>query len=299
MFFSDRQTVFLPITGIELDGCDSWQRGPITLHRTTDAFLQTFGAGKVADIGYIQKSSEARVWAECSFVAEPKRSQILAVELCGRLVDVLRFWMAATSAQKNFPVGIALEGDFANGSRMQIVRGPDGGIIWDHSPARGLAPLAIGARLMEVAQPAHCLLDFAFEPAKQTKFCKLIMHAVRSFGKGKVSPHGEDRVLGYMIALEAFLNEKNIPLTESVSEGAATILGGPIETRLELKKDLKRIYGYRSQIAHGESMDNLDPDDVRLLENTVISFVLAMIAMRAQFSSKKDLLAALERNRMS
>jgi len=46
-------------------------------------------------------------------------------------------------------------------------------------------------------------------------------------------------------------------------------------------------------------MDNLDPDDVRLLENTVISFILAMIAMRAQFSSKKYLLAALERNRMS
>jgi hypothetical protein len=297
--FADRHTVFLPITGVELEECDNWQRGPITLHRTTEAFLQTFCVGKGPDIAYVQRNSEARVWAESSFVAEAKRAQTLAVELCGRLIDVFRLWMAATSTQKNFPVGIALEGDFADGSRMQIVRTPDGGIIWDNSPARGLAPLPVGARLMEATRPSHCLLDFAFEPGKQTSFCKLIVHAVRSFGKGKVSPHGEDRVLGYMIALEAFLNEKNIPLTESVSEGAATILGGPLDARLQLKKNLKRIYGFRSQIAHGENVDNLDLGDVRLLENTVIAFILAMIGMRDQFKSKEDLLAALERKRMS
>ncbi len=215
--FADRHTVFLPITGVELEECDNWQRGPITLHRTTEAFLQAFCIGKGPDIAYIQRNSEARVWAECSFVAEPKRAQTLAVELCGRLIDVFRFWMAASSAQRNFPVGIALEGDFADGSRMQIVRSPDGGIIWDNSPARGLAPLVVGARLMEATRPAHCLLDFAFEPGKQTSFCKLIMHAVRSFGKGKVSPHGEDRVLGYR-ALRGHQGYETVRRDDAVAE---------------------------------------------------------------------------------
>lgn len=239
------------------------------------------------------------MWAECSFIAEPKRAQALAEELCARVINVLRFWMAASAAQPNFPVGIALEGDFADGSRMQIVRGPGGGVIWDHSDTRGLAPLSIGKNLMDAVRPICCLLDFAFDPAKQSSFCQLIMHASRSFGKGKVSPYGEDRVLGYMIALEAFLNEKTIPLTESVSEGVATLLGGPIEARIQLKKDIKRIYGFRSRIAHGENIGELDPADVRFLENKVIAFILAMIGMRDMFQSKRDLLAHLERKRMS
>ena len=43
--FTDRQTVFLPITGVELDDCSEWERGPIELHQATEDFLQTFCDG--------------------------------------------------------------------------------------------------------------------------------------------------------------------------------------------------------------------------------------------------------------
>jgi len=294
--FDERNTVFLPIVGIELQDHETWSVGPLTFHRATDAFLQQFCTTPI-EVNYIRRDSNARVWAESTFVAEPGRAQTLAEELCDPVVDVLRFWMT-WSAKPNSPVGIALEGEFADGSRTRLVRRADGSVIIDHSRTRGLAPLPIGKTLLENVQPIYCLMDFAIDPSSQSKFCGLIMHAVQLYGKGKVSPAGEDRILAYMMALEAFLNEKGIAISDSVSEGTVTFLRVAIEERLRLKKELKRIYGFRSQISHGEKIKDLQSADVQLLERTVIAFITEMIMKRDEFQSKHDLLSYLERKRI-
>jgi hypothetical protein len=143
------------------------------------------------------------------------------------------------------------------------------------------------------------LLEHAAGLDSANSFVRLIFRALRIFGKAKISPNGEDRVVGYIVALESFLSDGNGPISQRVAEGTVIFLRRSIEERVRLRRELLRFYGLRSKIAHGEEVDTIQPSDVWLLEDIVKEFILAMIAHRSQFETKHALRDFLERRRLS
>jgi hypothetical protein len=101
-----------------------------------------------------------------------------------------------------------------------------------------------------------------------------------------------------MMTLEAFLTVGDGPINQSVAEGVVIFLAVPVEERIRLKKELQRLYRYRSRIAHGEQTSIPFPD-LCLLEDLTKTFLLAMLQRRERFASKEALLAALEARRLS
>ena len=294
--FNQTQTVFLPLLGVTLD--DQLQRvfGGITLHRATDEFLKSITKPETTE--YIKRQTETFVWAEVTVLAEPHRAASRAEEACQPLIDVLRFWMACM-APTGTPCAIGLQGDIVTAERPRIINTPDVNHTYDPHPSRLIPGLPLTDHTMtELRKVQADSLANLIPTTHQSKFIKLIFHALHVFGNGTCAALNTDRFLNVMMTLEAFLTVGDAPINQSVAEGVVIFLVIPVEERVRLKKELQRLYRYCSKIAHGEQA-NVPFPDLCLLEDLTKTFLLAMLQHREQFASKEAFLAALEARRLS
>ena len=92
--YDERHTVFLPLFGILIPDAPARTVGGIVVHQSGPEFLQRL-ASEDTVTPYIQRQTDAEVWAEIQVEAEPGFAVARAEELCGPVIDVLRFgWPA-------------------------------------------------------------------------------------------------------------------------------------------------------------------------------------------------------------
>lgn len=87
--------------------------------------------------------------------------------------------------------------------------------------------------------------------AKRTDMQKRVLVAVDWAGQALLENSNENALLKAAIALEALLSTKDEPVTKTISEFVAQILGTDIEGRLAVEKQMKRLYSVRSKVVHG------------------------------------------------
>ena len=68
------------------------------------------------------------------------------------------------------------------------------------------------------------------------------------------------KMLMYVTAMEAMVSTSPIELSHQVSERVALLLGNTIEEREQVYKNIKKAYGYRSKVAHGEPLKGSESD---------------------------------------
>jgi len=111
-----------------------------------------------------------------------------------------------------------------------------------------------------------------------------LLSAIQWVGKGV-----RDRDVGrgrqfvqYMFALEALLTSQNhdVPITDRLAEYAAFILEDDGEARLAVARDVGRLYGKRSDIAHGRGYLVSDEDAAKALQ-IVRGLVVALLTKPA------------------
>jgi hypothetical protein len=78
-----------------------------------------------------------------------------------------------------------------------------------------------------------------------------------------------ERVLDYMISLEALFVPEADFVSRRLRERAAAIHGGTEDEKSRLKKMLNEFYGIRSALAHGNA---LSPEQIMILENKRLDF---------------------------
>jgi hypothetical protein len=296
--FDEEQTVYLPLLGVTLDSAPRFELGGITLHRATDDFLKSITTPETTE--YIKRQSETRVWAEVKIIAEQHRAASRAEEACQPLIDVLRFWMACM-APSGTHYAIGLQGDVVTSERPRVIIDANGRHAYDPNRSRLIPGFPVCDRTITVLQSGHLdsLADLlTTTEAPRSRFIKLLLQALHLFGNASAAALPSDRFMNLMMALEAFLTVGDAPINQSVAEGVVIFLAVPLAERVRLKKELQRLYRLRSKLAHGEHT-GVPVSDLCLLEDLTRSFLTAMIQQRNEFNSKEELLATLEKRRLS
>ena len=295
--FDEAHTVYLPLLGVTLDDEPRRELGKIILHRATDEFLKSITIPDTTD--YIKRQTETRAWAEVTIVAEPHRAASRAEEACQPLIDVLRFWMACM-APTDTPCAIGLQGDIITSERPRIITNADAPQAYDPHRSRLVPGFPISDHTMTELRKVQTASRTSSRPLPYNApgSSKLLVHALHVFGNATSAALQSDRFMHLMMTLEAFLTVGDAPINQSIAEGVVIFLAVPVVERVRLKKELQRLYRYRSKLAHGEQTSIPFPD-LCLLEDLTKSFLIAMVQHRDQFVSKETLLAALEARRLS
>jgi hypothetical protein len=118
--YAEEHTVYLPIFGIDIPDAPTRTLGGIVLHQASSAFLESIASGDTFTVPYLQRQTDAEVWAEVHVIGEPKHAVVRAEEACGPSIDVLRFWMGSMT-KKGTSCAIGLQGDVVTTERPRII----------------------------------------------------------------------------------------------------------------------------------------------------------------------------------
>jgi hypothetical protein len=299
--YQEEHTVYVPLYGIEIADAPARTIGNVSLHQSTNEFLEGIAKNTFFDTSYVKRQTTAMAWAEVSVIAEPTHAIIRAEEQCEVVIDFLRFCMACM-APNNAPCAIGLQGDVVTKERPRIViNTASGAKTFDPHRSRLLPGFALSNQVMENIQrsPLASIADLITTPQDHLRpFDKLLLHSLHTFGAARVHAIPTDRFLNMVCVLEAFLTTGDGNITQAVSEGAVMFFCVPVDERVRLKKELQRLYKIRSKVSHGERTIIL-PHDLFQLEDIVKSFLGAMIARRHEFRTKDDLHRMLEQQRLT
>jgi hypothetical protein len=129
-----------------------------------------------------------------------------------------------------------------------------------------------------------------------------ILNAVDWTAKGLRDELSDRQFVQFMFAMEALLSSRNhdVPLTSRLAEFAAHIIGGGREKRITHDKNVRYLYGVRSDIAHGR-VQEVSPRDRALAHDIVNSIVVRLLTHRelSQMRTMGELERWIEQRRYS
>ena len=175
--YHEEHTVYVPVYGIDIPDAPTRTIGNLTLHQSTNAFLDTITDKDSFDRSYVQRHTDAHVWAEVRVIAEPTHAVTRAEEQCTPLIDLLRFWMASMTPN-NTPCAIGLQGDVVTKERPRIaINNTTGAKRFDPHRSRLLPGFSLTNDVITNIQrsPLGSLAELTTIPPEQlTRFHKLL-----------------------------------------------------------------------------------------------------------------------------
>lgn len=104
--------------------------------------------------------------------------------------------------------------------------------------------------------------------SSRTKMQERVLLAIEWLGQAQLEMSRANAMLKAAIATEILFNLRRDPIGPSISnqiaETMAHVLGGNVEVKLMIEKEMKRLYGLRSDVTHRGAV-NFDEGDIRLL----------------------------------
>lgn len=104
--------------------------------------------------------------------------------------------------------------------------------------------------------------------ASPTKMQKRILLAIEWLGQARLEMSQANAILKAAIATEILFNLRKEPIGPSISsqiaETMAHVVGGQVKVKLMIEKEMKRLYGLRSDVTHRGAV-NFEDGDIRLL----------------------------------
>jgi hypothetical protein len=94
-------------------------------------------------------------------------------------------------------------------------------------------------------------LSLAFGPVRGT-VAERLQKGLGWMIRGRISDDSTERLLFFFTAAEALLsdNDKNAPVVQNIARRGAVLLTEDIQKRIDLTKELQRLYGVRSDFVH-------------------------------------------------
>jgi hypothetical protein len=241
------------------------------------------------------------VCAEFRVVAEPNRAEERAVEECNRVLELLRY--SIPSLYKDFQrveIGFLWEIIQSHGAVLTVE---------SLTPAYHCSSRKIGpATPFEISETTLQALESlgVFQVGKilqknqdANDFEKAILRAIHWHGTSVSQTEIENKFLNLLICIESLLTPKERePIANAVAEGVALVLGDDLETRLGLKKRMKKLYSNRSGLSHGGSKEILESDLIHLQDMAGKLLVWA-IKQVDNFKSHQELFDWIEEQKLS
>jgi len=142
--------------------------------------------------------------------------------------------------------------------------------------------------------------EMYFKPAK-TKFEEMLMRGIHWLSCAHGHIHQETRLVNLVTALEVLLGpDDNMErIATPLAESAALLIEEGVNERIAMKSLVKKYYSLRSKVVHGGQRQAMTHEGMRELTGIVARIIQALIVRKDEFQTKQDLLAWLERARLS
>jgi Apea-like HEPN len=311
-----RQTVYLPVTGIQLQG-SPLEVGAVRLVQMTDELLaelleQHVDAIQAADALEERKSRITarlkvdfdQVRGRCVSImevdAESGRAKERAIEETRLALEVLSFCLRPD--RRRFERVPRVQGE-PEGSYIPVLvlRADGGGFNRNLDAAGPVVDLLVDeeARVaMESAGFAALQHMASAEFATLTDFQKALLRSVHWLVSSLDGSSNEERLLRLVTALECVLTPREgTPIGTAIAEAIALLLQESFEARKDIKKRAKNLYGKRSAVSHGGDKAASD-DEVLWLEEVSFGLLQRLIRRHDEFDSRQDLFDYVEELKM-
>lgn len=317
--YSKEHVVYLPLTGVEVEG-QPVCIGNITIKEITDAELVSIlgnweerfpdlPEGAVARQEHVRETQRIIIetirrttCTEFHAIAEPIRAQQRATEETRRILDLLRYSIPALYP-KDAEVKIGLMGDLFQGPVMRLILATNFADLTRKGEHVGpLQPLRLTPENIEHMHNIGVfkLSDVLLKPYNNTSpFERSLLQAVHWFANAQTRNDPSDQLRDLVTCLEVYLTPKDgNPIGTAVAEGVAIIVGTDVSDRIRIKKQIKALYSMRSAVSHG-GQTSVAQKDVDSLEQIAGQLTMILIERSNQFKRTEDLLNWVEVQKFS
>lgn len=139
-----------------------------------------------------------------------------------------------------------------------------------------------------------------FQTGKDNQVLTRISTAINWYVDALQSKNNHTKFLFCCIGLESLYSiNQSSPITESLSDNCAFLLGDNLEYRIHIKSDVKKLYAHRSGVAHGRKPEILDKD-LELVFNYLKYSILNLLELvkEKQLTNDKSLLEYFEHQKL-
>jgi hypothetical protein len=129
--------------------------------------------------------------------------------------------------------------------------------------------------------------------------------AIKRFGSAVGEPEIEDRILDFVIALEALYSDSNGDITYKLAVRVPALLSINRHYTFLLSKFVKKIYGVRSGLVHGSKkelqelkingLDFTSSEAAEILESIIRSSIKKFLYLLKDFNNREDIIALLDK----
>ncbi|HPT25281.1 MAG TPA: HEPN domain-containing protein [Bryobacteraceae bacterium] len=301
--FDLKFTVYIPVSGLDLKvpvlrlaGVDF-----ISISDTLRSeFKSTFAFAAEKELEQM-----SRVWASCVAVAEPTRAFEFAEQRVRRALDLFRYAMLIGSKRQQplRRLGVSLQGEMIQSTRTSLAAcstphrntyrtvalGPRQGLLVDEETIHVFSEIG----LYEIAE----LLER--EAGGLSDFEAALLRAVHWLANAQTQIEPESELLSLSTGLEAlFTRADGSPITSTLAEGIAFVLGGDLKSRLAIKKRVSALYGRRSAVSHG-GRTAVDETELSELTDIASNVVRQLCLRRCEFQTRAQLHDWIEKMKMA
>jgi hypothetical protein len=180
------------------------------------------------------------------------------------------------------------------GAKEELVTRPANGrlglgAISNVQVVRMLPRLSEVARLENVQQTAKVFELNESLVKEENSFLHL---AIGYYNHGKSATESDERVLDWVVALEALFSDSEGELVHKLASRIAWFLGRDGEDRIGIAKRVRDLYGIRSNIVHGRK-HQITGEDILTLESYVRKSIIKILE-RADNPTKDKILSELQ-----
>jgi hypothetical protein len=246
----------------------------------------------------LSKEFSEKICAVYQIVAEPNRARELAEQETQLALDLLRYSIPAL---------------YKNGENIRIGLSPQMSFIYQRTLSLSADNFLIYRNLLhhdyEISKNNFTVLreigvfevsDILRKPYEDlNEFEKMLLRGIHWFADSQTQVKIENEFLNLVTCLEVFFTPDNgDPISNSIAEGTALLLGEDLKERKHLKSRVKDLYRHRSKVSHGGHSSILNKDVVDL-KSIAMKLLVKMIKWRETFKSRKNLIDWLEDQRLS
>jgi len=301
----DRQTVYVPIFGVRIEG-SPWKIGKVQLVNVTAEIIDAACSGTPEVCSHLLRSTIAPgTSAVYEVEAEPEKAKELAFEETRRAIDLLRFSVILKPELVLGKIVIALEEDInlQPENRLIAIIPQDFASLQVHwrGATRHHVDWVLTKELIEELDRIgfRQLSATLGKPYAQTsEFEKALIRSVHWIANSQFQFDNENKLLSLITSLEVLLTPKDgNPIGTAIAEAVALICSGELTERKTIKRRLKELYRRRSSVSHG-GHTAVGQSDLAELSKLAQETVLWMIGRIDDFKTLTDVFEWIENKKL-
>lgn len=297
-----QQEIWVPVYGLNIQS--AFGIGKVNFKTITRAMIDDWHgriSAKVPDNPQVnfrfdrdRKALLGFAAATVAIEAEPMRAKEVAQDLADKAISLLRLFSAANFDPKQFSYCLPLGSHQRIGHHLITVE--NGQIVSDSRgiTGKGQYPWLISDSLLnEFMAAGLAILGKLFDIEPKNELEQTVFDALMLYSNAALVPPLAEKLLYMFAALESILlRDEKESVTEAVAERLAYVAADDPDSRIAVKKSVKKAYGVRSRFVHHGKRED---DDLSIFFMHSWTGLMRLAERASRHKTKIDLLDELER----